>query len=280
MAICSMRSLLKRVREGERLIADGGMGSELIRKGVPPEDTLRANLHHSEVVREIHRSYLAAGADILTANTFGLREADVWADAICAGAAMAVQEADLDPHDVGIWLSFPGSVLPREMETLHLLKSEALYWSRAILIETCVSLPQAIEAVLAAKLLEPELLAVTCHFRADGLLPDGTTPEASAQALVQAGADIVGGNCGDTPETFIEIAARMRQVTDAPLLFQPNAGLPTPTPGGEWVYPVGPDLFAEIADCLFQAGVNIVGGCCGTTPQHIQALHPLRHRQH
>src|SRR5258708_7054877 len=146
MSICSVRRILERVREGEKLVADGGMGSELIRKGVAPEDTLRANISHREVVRDIHRSYLAAGADILTANTFGLREADVWSNEIRAGAAIAIQEAHGSTQEVGVWLSFPGSVLPRELETLYTLQSNSLHWSRAILIETCVSLSQAVEA--------------------------------------------------------------------------------------------------------------------------------------
>src|SRR5205085_3866933 len=100
--------------------------------------------------------------------------------------------------------------------------------------------------------------------RSDGCIPDGATPETAALALVQSGADIVGGNCGETPETFIEVAQRMRAVTDAPLLFQPSAGLPSRSEEGAWVYPVGPGSFAEVAARLFAAGVDIVGGCCGT----------------
>lgn len=264
--------LLERLRSGERWLADGGMGSELIRKGVMPEGVLAANVGLSEEVRSIHRRYLAAGARILTSNTFGLRTGDDWSRNLRAGLELAFSAARESDVPVACWMSLVPALVPVEVETLRFLAAHALHWPGALLIETCTSLCKAVTAVQAARDLPLELLAVTCHFRADGQMPDGTTPEEAARTLTEAGADMVGGNCGETPGAFVAVAARMRAVTAAPLLFQPSAGLPTQDTQGRWNYPVSEAEFAAVGKELFAAGADIVGGCCGTTPAYIAAL--------
>ncbi|HZO89697.1 MAG TPA: homocysteine S-methyltransferase family protein [Chthonomonadaceae bacterium] len=271
MPLQPARELRERLRAGERFLADGGMGSELIRYGVAPEDTLRANIGLPEAVRAIHDRYLRAGACILTCNTFGLRTGDDWAQALRAGIGLGVCAARESPQDVGVWVSLVPGLVQAERETLRFLAEHVPHWPGALLIETCTGLETALAAAQAARELPLDLLAVTCHFGAHGRMPDGTTPEEAARALRKAGADVVGGNCGETPAAFVEIAARMRAATDAPLLLQPSAGLPVSDAQGRWVYPVGPEEYARIAGQLFAAGANIVGGCCGTTPAHIAA---------
>jgi 5-methyltetrahydrofolate--homocysteine methyltransferase len=141
-----------------------------------------------------------------------------------------------------------------------------------LLIETCTDLETTLSAAGAAARLEPTLLAVTAHFGADCKMADGTTPEQFAASLEQVGAHIVGANCGHTPEQFVEITARMRQAATTPLLIQPSAGLPEPDAAGTGRYSVGPDRFAEVAARLLDAGADVVGGCCGTTPAYIAAV--------
>lgn len=271
MSFVPARVLLERLRSGERWLADGGMGSELIRYGVAPEEVLAANVGLPEEVRSIHRRYLAAGARILTSNTFGLRTGD-WNRNLRAGLELAFSAARESEEEIACWMSLVPALVPVEKETLRFLADHALHWPGALLIETCASLREAVAAAQAARDLPLELRAVTCHFRADGRMPDGTTPEEAARALTEAGADVVGGNCGETPGAFLEVAARMRAVTEAPLLFQPSAGLPTLDAQGHRSYPVSDSEFADVGKSLFAAGANLVGGCCGTTPAHIAAL--------
>ena len=103
-------------------------------------------------------------------------------------------------------------------------------------------------------------------------MPDGTKAAVAAEKLVDAGADIVGANCGDNPTAFPALAEIMRKATDTPLLFQPSAGLPNWTFEAFANYPFPAKDWAKIGERLFDAGVNIIGGCCGTTPAHIAAL--------
>ncbi len=273
MPLASANELMERLRAGERLIADGGMGTELIRYGVAPEDVLQANLGLPDAIRSIHDRYLAAGADILTTNTFGLRTGGNWASNLRAGLNIGIHALRESEQRGNLWLSLVPSVVPPERETLHFVATHAPHWSGIVLIETCTSLQEALAATRALRdLPHLELLAVTCHFHADGRMPDATLPETAARELANAGACIVGANCGERPEAFVEIASRMRAVTDAPLLFQPSAGLPSQDGDGHWVYPITELEFAEVGGQLFSAGANIVGGCCGTTPAHIAAL--------
>jgi 5-methyltetrahydrofolate--homocysteine methyltransferase len=272
MSLQFASELKERLRSGERLVADGAMGSELIRSGIAPEEVLQANLSQPETVRAIHDHYLAAGAAILTANTFGLRTEADWPGVLRGGLQLSVGAVRASHCEASVWASFVADIVHSEIETLRFVAAHEAYWPDALLIETCTSLDAALTATRLARALPISLLAVTCHFRADALMPDATTPEEAARALTEAGADIVGGNCGEIPDAFIEVAARMRAVTDTPLLFQPSAGLPAQDAEGHWGYPVTAAEFAEVGMRLFAAGANIVGGCCGTTPTYIAAL--------
>jgi 5-methyltetrahydrofolate--homocysteine methyltransferase len=308
MAWLPARSLKRRLLAGERFLADGGIGTELMRRGIAPDSILRANIERPEVVRSVHRDYLSAGAQILTANTFGVGAGASWGRCVRAGWELAVAAAQESGTEVFVWLSLAPGDLPRETETLRAL-ADTPRGPDALLLETNTSLSEALAATKTAGTLRPELLAVTCHFRADGQMPDGTTPEEAACALSAAGAHILGGNCGDTPEALIGVAERMRAVTrlvrvnlqragydvvpaEMPLLFQPNAGLAASLPAslpanlaaslpaglpkrdapGDRTHPVGPEAFAEVAARLLVVGANIVGGCCGTTPAHVAAM--------
>ena len=263
--------LWQRIAAGKRLLCEGAMGSELIRAGIAPEATRRANITHPELVKSIHRAYLEAGAQIICTNTFGTLDNSEEKTHFRAGMELGFQVVQESYSEAFLWLSLhPNGVINRR-KMLEELASEPTF-PKAILLETCTNLMQALEAVSFLHSLEPQLLAVTCHFDSRGTMLDGTTPEEAARTLLEAGVAIVGGNCGEIPEAFISVVQRMRSVTTVPLLFQPSAGLPTQTPSGSWQYSVSATEFSEVVEKIVFAGATIVGGCCGTTPDHIRAL--------
>jgi 5-methyltetrahydrofolate--homocysteine methyltransferase len=272
MTLLSSVRFWEHLRSGVVLLSDGAVGSELIRRGLAPEDVLAANSGLPSLVQDIHDGYIGSGADIITSNTFGLRNGKAWASEFRAGAAIAVQSARTSIREIGVWLSMPAAVASRESETIEFLQQSAAAWPGMILVETCISLREAQTALESAALLRPDVIAVTAHFRSDGNMPDGTTPEEFAQTMERGGAHIVGANCGDTPEHFIEITSRMKDAVRIPLLIQPSAGLPERDASGQWRYPVDADRFSVVAAHLVEAGANIIGGCCGTFREHIRAL--------
>jgi methionine synthase I (cobalamin-dependent) len=133
--------------------------------------------------------------------------------------------------------------------------------------------------VEALKKLKLALIAITCHFTHEGLMLDGTSPEIAANVLMDAGATIVGANCGDDPESFVSIAHQMRtqQREGKYWLFQPGAGLPVRDANNHLHYPTSPESFATTMQEIVTAR-TILGGCCGTTSAHIQALYSRLHQ--
>ena len=247
MSLISSRRLLERLRQGERFLADGGIGTEIIKLGVEKEDVLSANLRFSDKVRDIHQSYLDAGSQIITTNTFGFRTGSDWADSVRSGISIGTLAARDSKVEAAVWVSLISNLVPLEINGLQYLAENSLHWPGAVLLETCTSLQTAVDALRLLKVLNLELTAATCHFGEDGLMPDGASPEIAAEALIAAGADIVGANCGENPWSFVKIAERMRAVTKAPLLIQPNAGLPMQGLDGGMSYGLPNEEFTEAA---------------------------------
>ena len=278
MALQTGLELVAHLRSGRKFLADGAVGSELIRLGVAPDGTVAANVSHPEQVRSLHRAAIAAGAELITTNTFGYTGDRAWAQAFAAGIGIAQTEARAASRPITVMVSvFPDELLRGAEEALSPILASM---QEVLLIETAVDIREAVAAVALARRQGVRIVAATCHFEPGGAMPDGTTSEQAAVALQGAGASIVGANCGAEPEDMWIVAQRMRSVTDLPLIFQPNAGLPQ-REGDRWIYPVSPARFAANADRLFDAGAAIVGGCCGTTPAHIAAVgsrlfHPQR----
>jgi 5-methyltetrahydrofolate--homocysteine methyltransferase len=276
MSLQTGPELLRLLRTGRRMLADGAVGSELIKTGIAPGRTVEANVAHAQRVRDLHRRAISAGAELITANTFGTPSGEAWGTEFHAGVelvAAAVMEAD---REIAVLLSvYPDELRSNPAVVLAPFREpERQDW--LLLIETAVDLRSAVAAVDLARRHGVATIAATCHFQADARMPDGTLPARAAAALQQAGASIVGANCGTGPEEMVDVAAQMRAATDLPLLFQPNAGLPQwDEDANDWVYSVGPDRFAAAAAALFDIGVAIVGGCCGTTPAHIAAIRRL-----
>lgn len=294
-----MRGLLKRLSAGERLVADGAMGTLLLQRGLPagqcPESI---NLSRPELLEEIARQYLDAGAEIIQTNTFGASLANLTtyglehqAQQIIQAAVQAVRAA------VGNRAFVCGSCGP----TGRLLKPhgeadpEALYsdflkqatWLveagvDVICIETMSDLTEATLAVRAAKAAAPAvpvMATMTFNPTPRGFYTFmGTSVAQAAAGLQAAGADVVGSNCGNGIEPMIEIAREFKRCTRLPLIIQPNAGLPE-LQGGALVYRETPQFMSPKAADLLAGGVSIVGGCCGTTPEHIAAIRKTVHEK-
>jgi 5-methyltetrahydrofolate--homocysteine methyltransferase len=240
---------------------------------VAASDILRANVQNPRLVASIHESYIQAGAQYLTANTFGLPDGPDWQQNMYTGLRLVVEVANASEEMVDVWIPLMARLVIEERAFISDFSGEVYAADGIFLLETCTRLTEAVEAVRILRDLGYRFrIGATCHFQSEGTMPDGSTPEQVVTALQRAGADIVGANCGDGPEMFVPIAARMRQATDAPLLFQPNAGLPHQGQDGNQVYSISPEEFARSAYMLFDVGPTIVGGCCGTTPEHIEQL--------
>jgi len=287
-----MQPFLTRLQEGPVVVADGAMGSLLMERGLGPGESPEAlNLTRPELMQEVAGLYLEAGAELIQTNTFGasplklaLYGLDDKAEDISRLAVEAVREAVGDRAYVsgscgpsGRILEPYGDVAPDEMRNSFRRQLAAMIEAGVdvLCIETMTDVGEATMALEAARQISPDLpVMATMTFDATPrgyYTIMGTDVRQAAEALLSSGADVVGSNCGNGIENMIEIAREFRACTDAPLLIQSNAGLPE-TIGGDIVYPETPEFMAERAVKLAELGVNIIGGCCGTTPEHIRAL--------
>jgi len=287
-----VRTLLERLGAGEVLVGDGAWGTLLMTRGLRPGEAPEAlNLSHPETLEEIARLYLEAGADLVTTNSFGgsparLRRYGLEArtEEINRAAVEAVRRAVDGRALVSASVGPSGHVLapygdgdPAEIGAGFERQVRALAAAGAdlVCVETMIDLAEAVLAVRAARTVAPALpVMATMTFertRRGFYTVMGTSVEQAARGLEEAGADVVGSNCGNGSEAMVEIAHELRAHTARPIAIQPNAGLPEPR-GGETVYPETPEFMAEQAKALVREGVAIVGGCCGTTPAHVRAL--------
>ena len=264
------------------LMFDGGMGTQLQAAGLTPgEEPERWNLTHADIVRGVHSRYLAAGSDVVTTNTFGanrlrlgddvndiVRAAVANARRACAEAGHGLVALDLGPTGK---LIEPMGDLPFE-EAVSLFREVAQAGSDAdmVIIETMADPYEMKAAVLGAKEGCKLPIIATMTAEGDGKLLTGGTVEAMAVMLDGLGVTALGLNCGLGGEQMLPLLHRIRRVTDKPLIVQPNAGLPVLVEG-KTVFPADPAEFALYARALAEAGAWIIGGCCGTTPEHIHA---------
>jgi 5-methyltetrahydrofolate--homocysteine methyltransferase len=288
-----MTKLLERIARGEVLICDGAMGTFLHTKGLAPGECPESwCISHPEVVKEIAAAYIVAGSNIVETNSFGGSSFKLQAFGLAdkvrefnrAAAQLAKQamgKAGYVAASVGptghIAEDEGGDVTPEQF--YEAFKEQALALAEggadAICVETMSSLLEALQAIKAAK--ENTSLPVICTFTFErrpkgfhtmmGLKPDRAAKEAAA-----AGADIVGANCGNGIADMLEIAKQMRAAAPgARILIQANAGVPV-LEDGLTVFKETPEYMASRVAELIAAGVNIIGGCCGTTPKHIAAI--------
>ena len=283
------KAMRRDIREelGKRiLLFDGGMGSLLQERGLKPgELPERWNLEKPEVLIQIHREYLDAGADIILANTFGANslkygdELEAIVSEAVKNAGQAVRESGKEAY-VALDIGPTGKLLkplgPLEFEDAVDIFARTVRAGEAagadlILIETMSDTYELKAAVLAAKENSSLPVMATVTFDAKEKMLTGASPEAAVALLEGLRVDALGLNCGLGPKQMKPIFRRMAAVSSTPLIITPNAGLPR-AEGGKTIYDVGPDEFAEDMREIVRAGAWLAGGCCGTTPAHIRAL--------
>lgn len=287
-----MKSLLEEVKKGRILISDGAWGTFLHERGLEPGECPELwNVTHRDDVFAIAKSYIDAGADMILTNSFGgspfkLKHygLDDRTSELNEAAAVISREAAGDDHFVlgsigptGIMLMM-GEVSEQELYDGFALQAEALKKGGVdtICVETMSAIDEATLAVKAAK--ESTGLEIVCTFTFEKTVAGdyrtmmGVSPSDMAQAVKDAGASIIGTNCGNGFAQMIDIVKEIRKVDSAtPVLVHANAGKPV-SEDGITVFPDTPEIMAGQFDELVLSGANIIGGCCGTTPQHIKAL--------
>ena len=287
-----MEGILERIGQGETLVCDGAMGTMLLQRGLRPGDCPESvNLTRPEVLEEIARLYFDAGADIIETNTFGASPARLSryhlegeVDEINRSAVRAVRRVVQDRAYVAACCGPSGRILkpygdtdPADVYDSYLKQIESLISAGidCICVETMTDLAEATLAVRAAKEVSPNTpLTATMTFDATprGFYTImGVSIEEAASGLQEAGADIIGSNCGNGIENMVAIAKDFRKCSDLPLIFQPNAGMPE-IKDGVTVYGETPEFMAGKAGRLIASGASIIGGCCGTTPEHTAAI--------
>ena len=262
-------------------IFDGAMGTQLqargLKLGALPELLC---LTDPDLVRSVHTDYVNAGAEVVTTNTFGANRrklmgkaevGEVVSAAVRLARESGAQKVALDIGPTGALLKPLGAM--SFSEAYELFKETVSFSDGAdiILIETMSDILEAKAALLAAKENSELPVYVTMTFGEDGRTFLGTDPETAAVTLHSLGADAVGINCSLGPKELLPLAEKMLRAVPCPVIVQPNAGLPV-IENGKTVYPVPPDEFSFLMRELMDMGVTIVGGCCGTTPEHISAL--------
>jgi 5-methyltetrahydrofolate--homocysteine methyltransferase len=276
------------------LLFDGAMGTQLIAAGYRSQECPEEwNVSNADVVADIHRAYFAAGADIVQTNTFGGSRAKLGAyhcaertqefNLAAAHIATAVRD-EVGPGKLvageisssGVLLKPLGDGDPRELRDVFAEQAEALAQGGVDLfsIETMFDLEEAKAAVSGVRAVSnlPVMATLTFKSSPKGFRTMmGTSPAQAAAALLELGADLVGANCSITAEEMLPLVDEFRAATQAPLIFQPNAGQPR-LEGGHTTYDETPAHFAEVTAGFSDKGVAVVGGCCGTTPAHISAL--------
>jgi 5-methyltetrahydrofolate--homocysteine methyltransferase len=290
-----VRNLLDRLKAGDVVVGDGAWGTLLMARGLKPgEPPESINLMKGDSLEDIAHQYLAAGAEIVTTNTFGgsparLRQygLDGETEAINRAAVEAARRAAANRAYVSASVGPCGHVLapygdanPADVAAGFERQIRALFTAGVdlICIETMTDLHEATLAVRAARDAAPGVpIMATMTFeltRRGFFTVMGVSIEQAARGLADAGADIVGSNCGNGSEIMIDIARAFRASTDRPIAIQANAGLPEQQ-GATLVYRETPDFMAEQAGALLELGVSLIGGCCGTTPDHIRAIRRL-----
>ncbi len=257
------------------VILDGALGSLLIKEGAPANLAL-VNTDMPDLIRGVHKRYTDAGSEQINANTFCVNpinagdDTELWVRAGLENARAAVPDGvrvALNMCPLGKLLEPYGDLDPDEAYKYFLRVVRAGLSADLAAIETMASLDEALIALRAAK-SEGMTAFVTMSFGTNGRTLMGDTPEQAAKALAAAGADAVGMNCSVGPDTAAEIAARFLDSTDIPVIIKPNNGLPDKN----GAYSMTPAEFADKMARVAELGVSYVGGCCGTTPEHIAAL--------
>jgi len=284
-----MHPTIEKLASTAPIVTDGAWGTQLQQRGLPVGACPDAwNLTEPEKVEQVARAYVDAGSRIILTNTFGANRfvlarhdlADKVAEINRAGVEIskraagdgALVFASIGPSGVMLMM---GEVGEDKLQAAFAEQAEAIADGGAdgIVVETMADPAEAKLAVAAAR--ASDLPVVACMVFDSGVDKDrtmmGTTVEQAAEQMMAAGADVIGSNCGQGIAGFVEICRRLKAATDRPIWIKANAGLPEVV-DDQTVYRQTPAEFAEYVPRLIEAGASFVGGCCGTTPEFIEAI--------
>ncbi len=286
-----MGVLIDRLSQKKLLVSDGAWGTMLQEAGLQAGDCPEQwNVTEPEKVKAVAKAYADAGSDLILTNTFGgsayklgkMGLGDQVEAFNAAGAKLSLEAAgeSLVAGSVGPtgeFLEPYGDATEEEMQGVFSRQISAMLEAglRVICVETMSALEEAACAIRAAKALDPSV-DVICTMTFD-LNPTGyrtmmgVSPDQAAGTLAEAGADVIGSNCGNGVERMVDLTAQLRKVCQKPILIHANAGAPELVEG-KTVFRQSPEDFAARVAQLAQAGASIIGGCCGTTPDHIRAI--------
>ena len=265
-----------------RLYFDGGTGTELINRGLEfGKSSESANFKHPEWVVDIHKAYIEAGANIIKTNTFGVNSLKYTNyEEYIARAIELAKEAKGEREDV--YVAFDVGPLGRMLKPFgdldfdcaieifsNSIKAASNFGVDLILIETMNDSYETKAAVLAAKENSKLPVFVTNVYDASGKTVTGSTIDVMATMLEGLGVDAIGANCSFGPKDMIAVAKGLVNATNLPIIINPNAGLPRVV-NGMTVFDETPESFADVMAEICSLGVSILGGCCGTTPDHIR----------
>ncbi len=284
-----MHETIEKLISAGPVVTDGAWGTQLqglgLEVGACPDGW---NLSQPDKVEQVARAYVDAGSQVILTNTFGANRFvlsrhsldDQVAEVNRAGVEISRRAAgdrarvfaSMGPSGVMLMM---GEVTEDELQEAFAVQARAMAQAGAdaIVVETMSDPAEAKLAVAAAK--QTGLPVVACLVFDSGPDEDrtmmGTTPEQAAEQMTEAGADVIGSNCGQGIAGFIKITQRLRSATDRPIWAKANAGLPQLV-DGQTVFAQTPEQFAEYVPQLIEAGAKFIGGCCGTTPEFIAAV--------
>jgi len=281
-----MHPVIEQLIAASPIITDGAWGTQLQARGLAvgacPDEW---NLTHPDLVEDVARAYIEAGSQVILTNTFGanrIRLAEFnLADKVIeinrrgveiskkAAGENAFVFASIGPTGK---MLVAGDVTEGELSDAFTEQAQALKdgGAHALVIETMVELEEAQLALIAGQ--NAGLPVVVCMtFDTGGRTLMGISPDQAARRFTTAGADVIGSNCGNSITTFLPICKEIRAATDLPIWIKGNAGHPEYV-DGRVTYRIGPEEFAGYAPALRDAGANFIGGCCGTSPDHIRAI--------
>jgi 5-methyltetrahydrofolate--homocysteine methyltransferase len=287
-----MQRIKEKVKLGRLLVSDGAWGTFLQQKGLAPgECPEKWNIDHYNEVFEVAKSYIDAGSDMIETNSFGgsrlklaqhgLEDRVVEINKIAAEISRSA--AGREKHVLGSIgptgkIIMMGDVTTEELYEVFKEQSMALEEGGAdsIVVETMSDIEEARQAVVAAR--ENTCCEVICTMTFEQTVSGeyrsmmGISPSEMTEQIIDAGAEIIGANCGNGIEGMIHIVREIRKTnSEIPVLIHANAGLPI-YKDGKTVFPETPEQMAGFVKELIDAGANIIGGCCGTTPAHIRKI--------
>ena len=286
-----MSNFKERLAAGEVFVIDGATGTNLQRTGLPVGASAEIwVLENPEAIADLERAFVAAGSDILLTCTFGgtrLRlEASGLADRFEEINRQAVEIAQSATAGTDVLVAGslgPTGQMMAPLGTLSAEAAEGAYRAQAellvdagvdlLVIETQFDLAEAVAAVRGVRAVDGEIPLV-CSFSYDRGTRTmmGVSPEAMAETIGGLAVDVLGINCGRSLDENLQALGRLRQATEKPIWFKPNAGLPEMDEDGKPTYSVSPAEIGALVPAWLAAGAQLVGGCCGTSPEHLAAI--------